>query len=160
RFDTFPGVGAADGTFQIDGVPRGAAAWIRVGRNNYLTHERVVEVGGEALGRPDAVGAEAGTSLVFDVDGLAPVTAGDDFQLEAPDGEMGFYSTGSFLNPIVANAPAAGATALDGAVFPFAADATTGTVQFPLIQASRGDTMTLAQLTTLSLGNLSYISLQ
>ena len=50
-------------------------------------------------------------------------------------------------------------TALDGAVFPFAADPAAGTSQFPLIQASRGDSLTLAQLTTKQVGSLSYQSL-
>src|SRR5262249_35131464 len=141
------------------GVPRGARYWLRVGTNWYLTRQRVVDIGTDALGRPDAVGADPGTSLVFDGGGLTPVTSGDDFQLEAPGAQGGFYSTASFLNPITANAPAVGATTLDDAVFPFDADAAAGTSQFPLAQASQGDTLTLAQLTTRQLGSLSYQSL-
>jgi hypothetical protein len=158
-FEIHPGAGAADGSFVIEGVPQGASYWLRVGTNWYLTRERIVDVGGNALGRPDAVPAAAGTSLVFDVDGLTPVTAGDDFQIEAPDAQVGFYSTASSLNPIAANAPAPGDTVLAGAEFPFDQDPAAGTSVFPLIQASRGDTFTLAQLTTLPLGTLTYQSL-
>jgi len=158
-FDVHPGTGNADGTFEIAGVPRGLKYWLRVGTNWYLTRERVVDVGIDALGRPDAIGATAGTSLVFDVDGLTPVTSGDDFQIEAPDAQIGFYSTASLSNPIAANAPNPGDTSLDGTVFPFAADAAAGTIQFPLIQASRGDRLTLAQLTTLQAGSVTYQSL-
>jgi hypothetical protein len=158
-FEIHPGAGTADGSFTIEGVPHGARYWLRVGTNWYLTRERVVDVGGNALGRPDAVAAATGTSLVFDVDGLTPVTAGDDFQIEAPDAQIGFYSTASALNPITANAPAPGDTALADATFPFDQDPAAGTSVFPLIQASRGDTFTLAQLTTLPLGTLTYQSL-
>lgn len=158
-FDVHPGVGKADGTFTVDGVARGRSYWLRVGTNWYLTDERSVDVGVDKLGRPDATGAAAGTSLVFDVDGLLPVTSGDDFQIEAPNAQIGFYSVASALNPITANAPNVGDTALAGAVFPFDAVAAAGTSQFPLIQASRGDTLTLAQLTTLPLGSLTYQSL-
>src|SRR5262249_26445381 len=70
-----------------------------------------------------------------------------------------FYSTASLTNPIVAHAPAAGDTALADAVFPFDADAAAGTSQYPLVQASRGDTLTLAQLTPTPLGDLTYLSL-
>src|SRR5262249_11184107 len=153
------GVGRADGTFTIDGVPLGRRYWLRTGTNWYLTRAREVDLGVDRLGRPDAVGAEAGTSLVFDVDGLVPVTGGDDFQLEAPNAQAGFYSTASFLNPIIANAPAVGDTTLADAVFPFDADAAAGTSQFTLVQASHGDTLTLAQLTTLPLGTNTYQSL-
>jgi hypothetical protein len=158
-FDVHLGAGEADGTFQIEGVPRGRRYWLRVGSNWYLTRERVVDVGVDALGRPDAIGAAAGTSLVFDVDGLTPVTSGDDFQIAAPDAQIGFYSTASRTNAIAASAPEPGATALTGAVFPFDADAAAGTTQFPLIQASQGDTLTLAQLTTLRAGSVTYQSL-
>lgn len=158
-FEIHPGAGAADGSFAIEGVPHGASYWLRVGTNWYLTRERVVDVGGNVIGRPDAVAAAAGTRLVFDVDGLTPVTAGDDFQIEAPDAQVSFYSTASSLNPITANAPAPGDTVLAGAAFPFDQDPAAGTSVFPLIQASRGDTFTLAQLTTLPLGAITYQSL-
>jgi len=159
-FQVLAGTGRADGSFAIDGVPRDQRYWLRVGTNWYLTRERVVDIGRDILGRPDAVNAAAGTSLVFDVDGLTPVTAGDDFQLEAPDARVGFYSTASALNPITAHAPAPGDTALVDAVFPFDQDAAAGTSTFPLIQASRGDAFTLAQLTTRQLGAITYQSLE
>jgi hypothetical protein len=158
-FDVHPGVGKADGTFTIDNVPHGSRYWLGVGKTWYLTRERVVDVGVDALGRPDAIGATAGTSLVFDVDGLTAVTSGDDFQLEAPDAQVGYYSTANNINAMTANAPHAGDTVLAGAVFPFDANVAAGTTQFPLIQASQGDTLTLAQLTTLQAGSVTYQSL-
>lgn len=152
-FDVHPGAGTADGILTVPGVPRGPY-WLRVGTNFFLTRERFVDVGVDVLGRPDAIPAASGTGLVFDVDGLVPVSSGDDFQLEAPDAQVGFYSTLSASNPILANAPAPGDTALAGALFPFAEPS-----QYPLIQASRGDTLTLAQLTPRQLGDLTYLSL-
>jgi hypothetical protein len=158
-FDVYPGVGTSAGTFQIDGVPRCGSYWLRVGTSWYLTRERVVDVGLPSVGRPDAEGASAGTSLVLDVDGLAPVTSGDDFQLESANAGIAFYSTASLTNAITHNAPAVGATTLAGAVFPFDQDAAAGTSQFPLIQASRGDSFTIAQLTTRQRGAVTYQSL-
>src|SRR5262249_28887537 len=82
-FEVHPGVGHANGPFEVAGVPIGASYWLRVNANWYFTRQRIVDIGTDALGRPDAVPADPGTSVVYDVDGLAPVTANDDFQLES-----------------------------------------------------------------------------
>src|SRR6185503_8995852 len=51
------------------------------------------------------------------------------------------------LNPFAAGAPAPGDTALVDAVLPFDTDPAIGSAAFPLVQASRGDSLTIAQLT-------------
>jgi hypothetical protein len=143
----YVGEGFADGTFRIPGVPPHGRYWLRVGATWIRTDERRIELGIDQLGRPDAVLGTPGTSLVLDVTGLDPFIAGDDIQLQSANAGIGFYSTANAFNPFTAGAPAPGDTALVGAVLPFDADPALGTAAFPLVQASRGDALTIAQLT-------------
>jgi hypothetical protein len=156
----YAGEGFADGTFVIPGVPPHGRYWLRVGATWIRTDERRIELGIDQLGRPDAVLGTPGTSLVLDVTGLDPFVAGDDIQLQSVNAGIGFYSTANAFNPFTAGAPAPGDTALAGAVLPFDADPALGTAAFPLVQASRGDALTIAQLTLRSASaTVAYLAL-
>lgn len=154
-FEARGGVGTSDGRFAIAGVPHGRY-WLAVGGNFYWTGEREVDIGLHQLGRPDATPSPPGTGLSLSIGGLVPTSAGDDLQLTSANAAVGFYSTASFFNPITANPPAPGDTALVDALFPFDASASLGTATFPLVEASRGDRLTVTQLVPQQSGAVSY----
>lgn len=134
---THSGVGRADGTFAISGVPYGTY-YLRVGSDFVVTSESAIDLGYVRLGRPDKIPASPSTSLTFDVTNLAPWQDGDSLEFFSTGADTWWFSTELDV-PV-----AVGSTALMGYTIDAALGANSGPVS--LIDGSKGDRGTLAQL--------------
>jgi hypothetical protein len=97
------GAGAADGSFQIAGVPSGTSV-IQVGSDYFVTRKRVLDLGFTTFGRADAARPAATTNVSLNVQNLAAWTSGRD-ELEVVSPGAGFV-----LDDPETTAIAAGAT--------------------------------------------------
>ncbi|MDI3286676.1 hypothetical protein [Polyangium sp. 15x6] len=137
QWRTFEGVGKADGSVVIPGVPEGPYV-LHVGPFEYIyTSARVVDLGAAIAGRKDAQRATVATKLTLDITNLDPWKAGDDIQLFVPNSAAGQRLFGSASD----NWPAIGDTKLDRLTVNWSAFAWGS-----LIEAGKGDVLTVSQL--------------
>jgi hypothetical protein len=145
-FTTFPGVGRADGTFTIPGVPSGLYyLGYRLG-SFLVTSARTVDLGEERIGRPDATRPNLRTPVTLDVAGLSPWRAGDLLAISS----VGAGAFSSYLADLGPAPVSVGATTLTGFTIDWQNAATM------LIDARRGDRALVLQFTTRSAGSLWY----
>jgi hypothetical protein len=146
--------GTANGTFVIPGIPQGDY-WLKDGFAYYLTSARSVDLGFDQLGRPDVVlvdGATVTGSLTLNLTNMAPWnTTNDDLQMFSASAGIGYFSTFNSYGTTSAFAPTSGATSVSNTALNF-------DYGFPLVQASKGDALTLVQLHWETDGGLSYLS--
>jgi hypothetical protein len=109
EFQTFPGIGNADGTFAIQNVPRGAYT-LKVGTSYTVTSADAVDLGFVDLGRPDKtpVVDTATTGFNLNVTGMAPWADGNLLSAYAPDANAWWF----FFDQAVATAPSNNQTTL------------------------------------------------
>jgi len=81
---TVQGVGLADGTFTITGVPSGSY-WLAIVSGGYWTSASDLDLGQDFVGRPDAGNASSGTSLGLNFAGLSPFAADDELDIYNPN---------------------------------------------------------------------------
>lgn len=81
---TVQGVGLADGTFTITGVPSGNY-WLAIVSGGYWTSASDLDLGQDFVGRPDAANAASGTSLGLNFEGLSPFSADDELDIYNPN---------------------------------------------------------------------------
>lgn len=79
---TVVGVGRADGTFQIDGVPPGVEYWVKVGRDPYLTRSHELTFRHPTSTRANAPLATQSTSVSF-AGALPTFAAGDQLHVRS-----------------------------------------------------------------------------
>ncbi len=87
-----PGTGHRDGSFEISGLPEGAA-WLRVSRRPfgdsfYWTSADHVSFDESVLGAQDPRAADEGDQLGLAVDGIAPWQEGDELAWFVPDDDV------------------------------------------------------------------------
>lgn len=125
------------GDFSVDGVPPAATYSLDYAGSTFVTSsERSVDLSAWRLGRPDAVVPTPNTWLQLQgVTGLSPWQAGDELHLVSLRAGTVTSSLGRIAGPL----PAPGATSVDGLQVDF------GRHGFPLISASRGDSVQLLQ---------------
>lgn len=139
-FQSYPGSGAADGSFGVQGVP--AQPFYLQYDNHYFGPSTTTswDLGYANAGRPDATDAGPGTKLAYDVSGLSPYDPQtDDLQLFSPDLAMYGFGLEDFAE---SGSIAAGATSWQG-VTPFSMPPYFGSA---LLDASKGDEAVLYQL--------------
>jgi hypothetical protein len=132
-FLTLPGVGAVDGSFTIAKVPAGHY-WLQFGNDYFWTGKSQVDLGFDCLGRPEAAWAQALTRHL-NVAGLNPWQNTDYLE---------WYSANLASDIRVPVGLASLETLLD---FPWIY---TGT----MLDASKGDTAYLAQMTSVPFGSI------
>ena len=81
---TVQGVGLADGSFTVTGVPTGSY-WLAIASGGYWTSASDLDLGQDFLGRPDAVAASRGTSLGLNFAGLSPFADDDELDITNPN---------------------------------------------------------------------------
>jgi hypothetical protein len=134
---TFPGVGKADGTFQVPGVPAGPFL-LRVGTAYALSEARTLDFGTEVSGRPDAAQAQTGDEIVGTLQNLAPWQENDQLAWVNINGNGACYSAGG----VVGSTSIAGeACAWSGAV----------------IDASKGDVLHAYQWSSGATGYMTIV---
>jgi hypothetical protein len=137
---SYPGKGQADGTFVIPGVPQGpyvlhlrAADLVTPYERYVYTSDRVLALGYDAGGRPDAASATPSAWLQADLQNLDPWVSGD---VVGTTGDLlewqSFDSGGLTLGPF----PSSGATTVAGQV----------TWAGGLVDGSKGDVLHVTQL--------------
>lgn len=138
-FTVIPGVGAADGSFEIPDVPEGAY-YLHLGTNWIHTTSHTVDLGEARLGRPDVVPTTMATPVVFDVTGLSPWETDDTLEAVSSNAGMFVFAAEYYGTP----APMVGASALTGLTMDWYGD------PFPrpgyLIDGGAGDRLSLVQL--------------
>jgi hypothetical protein len=140
---TITGQGFSNGTFIIPSVPHGPYLFhiVRGGASTYLdTSARVLDLGSEIGGRPDAIVPEiAPTNLIHTMSDLAPWQDGDDIEYFVGNTNAwtsAFFGLGSPDNP-----PAPGDTSLRSLTLDW-----TNIFGPALIDSAKGDVLTLLQL--------------
>jgi hypothetical protein len=83
-WNTVQGVGKADGTFTILGVPAGNY-WLAIASGGYWTSASDLDLGQNFLGRPDAVNATSGSSMSLQFAGLSPFGENDELEIFNPN---------------------------------------------------------------------------
>ncbi|KAA6462016.1 hypothetical protein DYQ86_10325 [Acidobacteria bacterium AB60] len=81
---TVQGVGLADGTFTVSGVPTGSY-WLAIASGGYWTSASDLDLGQDFVGRPDAVNASNGTSLGLSFAGLNAFATDDEVDIYNPN---------------------------------------------------------------------------
>lgn len=134
-----------EGTFEIEGVPEGPYL-LRVDRLYFQTDRDTIDLSYRTLGRAGAPRATMSpTTVVLDVDDLAPWQAGDELQLYSTGGGTAAFH---MEDRALAGAPVEGETSLSG----FAYDLVGRT----LPDGGAGDRVTVSQLATASDGDHTY----
>jgi hypothetical protein len=129
---TLAGVGKADGSFRIPGVPEGPYVLSVPCRAAYLyTSARVTDLGSDVLGRPDAVHADMSPSIAGHIQGLGAWAASDSVQW------VGFNAGGAANGFETMNMPNVGDTSLQGQAAPWIGG---------LLDGSKGDVLYVTQL--------------
>lgn len=147
RFGSFRGVGAADGTFSIAGVPEGTF-YLQLNDRYIVTSRSSIDFGADTLGRADRLVATNPTPLTFNVAALQPWQTDDELQMFSPgNGLIAF----AMQTNATAGVPAVGATSLSGFTF----DLSRADFR-PLIDGTAGDLVTLTQLGTQSIAGRSF----
>ncbi len=140
---TFPGTGAADGSFVIPGVPAGPYLIGVNGSGGYLyTSERTLDLGWDRSGRPDAVPATSPTEIAGNITGLAPWSSADQIDWISPNTRGLAWGTS---DPPLSQ----GATVLDGS-FPYTGG---------LVDGSKGDVLHAVQYAPTSAASTSYTTI-
>ena len=138
------GVGKADGSFTIPGVPEGPF-YLDVGVHRYYTKAREVALSSYQAGRADRVFSEKETHIAAQMTGLTPWVTGD--RLEWFAGNVG-SSFSQFSPPGIA----LGDTALSGLTVDWRNE--------HLLDASKGDTLYVTQLSRQpGAGDTSYATI-
>ena len=104
-FTPVGGVAHADGSFEIDNVPPGAAYILRVGRSAFVTDQHTLTLRNSIPTRANVVAATQPTPVRFQLDGLAPIEIADEI--------VAFSRTADIEATLVAKA---GSTELDATV--------------------------------------------
>lgn len=136
-FQTFPGVGRADGTFTIEGVPAGAY-YLRVGPDYFVTTSRAPDLGVVAQGRPGSAAPSSTTYLAMSLQGLESWANGADLQVFSPG--VGLWSHGIQGLHVSGTRPAPGDASWNQTIRyqPFQGSR--------LVEAAQGDSLTFHQL--------------
>jgi hypothetical protein len=137
-FARIPGTGAADGTFVVPAVPE-APFPLRLGSTVFVHPARMLVLGSNTAGRPNAKIDYSGIAFSLDLDGLSPwqpLPQWDLFQLVVLSSNAGCEAL-LFLNP----PPQVGSTSLQNV----AAQAQAS----PSVDAMQGDRASIAQFTSL-----------
>jgi hypothetical protein len=151
-FVFYAGTGAADGTFQVPGVPYGADYWLCFRTDCFATSERSVDLGLHLQGRPTAIFASPGTLQHTSLTGMAPFTndqtfdVTDDLQMYASNAGLWFAGL-QFDSATTVNQ---GAVILDQ-TYDYSLIAQSGYVPV-LADAAAGDRTYFNQLTTRDAG--------
>jgi cysteine-rich repeat protein len=154
-FQVLSGAGAADGTFQIDGVPDGMTYMLELtrpgqqGPSLYVTKQHVLDAGFVTIGRPDGVSTTLTTPVTMSITGMTAWADGDSLWADS-------YATGTENavtgNMTATNAPAAGATSLVNAGIDWKSGYTYDVSGSPprLVQNAAGDDFYVEHLSTRS----------
>jgi hypothetical protein len=152
-FTWFPGTGAADGTFQIPGVPYGLPYFLCTRIDCFETTSRTVDLGFHLQGRPTITFASPGTFQRTALTGMAPWTdhpafgVSDDLQMYSSNSGLWFDSL-QYLStgPALAAGTSSLAQTYDYSLF--------GASGFNpvLADAAAGDRTWFTQLTTRDVG--------
>jgi hypothetical protein len=81
---TVQGIGQADGTFTVSGVPSGSY-WLAIASGGYWTSANDLDLGQDFLGRPDGVAAASGTMLGLNFAGMSPFADNDELEILNPN---------------------------------------------------------------------------
>jgi hypothetical protein len=157
RFATHPPTKTGDGTFEFPDLAQGQRYYLRINRVGVppvyvVTSATNLDLGSFVMGRPDTATAGTGTSLVFDVDNLAPWQQTDALQLYSAGAgavAQGIESSAS------TGVPSSGATSVSNLTIDYVAAANTPN----LIDGAKGDRAWFTQLVTRTLGSETYLSL-
>lgn len=144
-FTSIPGVGTPTGTFAIAGVPDGLY-YLRTLRSYQVTSSSAPDLGGYRLGRPDVVAADPAmldtTKLVFNLGNLSPWQATDYMELFSFSANAFVFGVQDYVStPFVSGDPSLNGATITERGFDDAGSAN-------LIDGSKGDTLTLLQLST------------
>lgn len=143
-FVVLDGTGTQSGTFRVPNVPQGAF-FLTVGGQSFVTAERTLELGTDFLGRLNAIGADAGTTLRTTFSNMSPWVVGDDLQAASASSGLFFSSLsfGGFAN----GQPDAGDTVLLRELDWFSQRA-------PLVDNTQGDELVVLQLSSRTFNGL------
>lgn len=144
------GVGAPDGSFDV--AVEGTPAWVELtldGERLFLPgNARAPDVGAYTLGRADVQFPAANTSVAFDLSGLGAWQPTDSLQIVSPNVGLTMAGPeGGFTAP-----PRTGATAIRGQTLDWKANLA------PIIDAAKGDTTWVTQMTSTASDARSYYS--
>ncbi|WP_224368207.1 hypothetical protein [Hyalangium versicolor] len=146
-FETRPLVSTSIDTFKFENVPEGPY-YLKQGSDTYvITSHRQLNLDEYLLGREDVITVPTTPRFTLTVDGLAPMDAYQEFEVEAPNaGAAGVFE----LEP----APQPGATSLtaQGAMYQSAFG------RQELIDSTKGDQLYLLQRLRRSSGDFNYFS--
>jgi hypothetical protein len=158
-YDEYPGHGRADGTFVIEGVPKGTyfLSWLTDELSGTVASPVVIserdtstpDLSFYQMGRPDQDDPDEGTVLRVAFDGLSPWQAEDSLTVFSPSSGLYSYLSSRGLEPEV------GATSVeeDLALYDPGSDE-------PRIEGTKGDRAYFAQLASTEAAQGTYQSLQ
>jgi hypothetical protein len=148
-YTRIPGIGAADGTFSIPGVP-GGTYWFQYGTLDfYSTTASTLDLTEDRLGRPDTTPITVDpTNLVLNLTNLAPWQDLDILQWYDPNTSNYSYLNWSF--PATSGAPSAGNASLAATTFDLGAPYGGALM---LEDTTKGDQPSLTQMGTQTLAN-------